>query len=492
MLESRELLEIKNSKLRVERWVDSLEPLLETRQELMAGLAQGAFKLEDDIARFNNGLRVPCDLIPIISLWARRGPAILCSYSHPEEFNLYTIIAQLNLVHLIDRLKIRGVIIGREQVAENWSETVALGENVIRPLNFGGIVPLDKLKADVFGIAGHKFGLVALDLDRHQELVSLTEEKIPELARVLEERFTQELDDALKEKSPGLTRRERFEARQEGIRGLITRRLFTVTRMVGDSGLAINRRPELRVNNLLFEVQQRFWGYILDERDDIFPRKLHEVTGIDGKLSSDNIGYLDLVTETLRLLTEARGVSVLKGLVGSTGEGLFLGCLDGQNVTLTVDKDTGDFLVMMTKTGEIKQSISDTEVLDFVGQNNFIPLAKAEMLALISGGVTLHMGSEYNSREKTLAVLGLEDNKFSGFRDYLGGLRIGTDLEQGSEPFLLGGTKGMPALLAFVLFGRNILRQMIFDQVGSDCGPKHMIDREIKKLVAEKLVEGLE
>ena len=486
MIETAELVEIENPKL-IEKWVDALEPPLETRQELMAGLAQGAFKLEDDTARFNNGLTLPSDLIPIISLWARQGPAILCSYSHPEEFNLYTIIAQLNLVKLIDRLKVSGVIIDREKVAENWYETVPLGESVTRPLNFGGIVPFDKLKADIFGIAGHKFGSVALDLDRHQELVSLAEEKIPELARVLEERLTLELDNALKEKSP---RRQRLEARQESIRRLITRRLFTVTEMVGESRFAINRRPGLRVNNLLFEVEQRFWGYILDGRD-VYPRKLHEVTGIDGKLSLDNIAFFDLVTETLRLLTEARGISVIKGLVGSTGEGLFFGCIDGQNVTLTVDKDTGDFLVLVTKTGEVKQSIPDTEMLRFVSQNNFMPLAKAEMLALISGGVTLHMGSEYNNREKALAALGLEDSKFAGFRDYLGGLRIGADLEQGSEPFLLGGTKGMPAVLAFVLFGRDTLRRMIFDRVGSDSGPKAMVDREIRKLVAEKLVEGI-
>ena len=67
MIETAELVEIENPKL-IEKWVDALEPPLETRQELMAGLAQGAFKLEDDTARFNNGLTLPSDLIPIISL----------------------------------------------------------------------------------------------------------------------------------------------------------------------------------------------------------------------------------------------------------------------------------------------------------------------------------------------------------------------------------------------------------------------------------------
>lgn len=474
----------------IKRWVNEISPALETREEILLGL-KNRTRIEGEEAILDNGIVIPSFLVPTMSLWAKRGPEILCSYCHPEEFDLYTFVAQLNLVQFIRGLGAKGFNISKERVVENWYETIALNESSVQPLNFGGIMPKDKLKADILGISSYKFGSEVVNLGKQRDIMLNLEREIPQISQTIVDRFSQELDDTIKEKLPSLTRRQRYETRQDEIKNLISRRLMTTTSFVDEALSRLSLKFKPTVNDLLFDVEQQFGGFVFDSERRGVPRKMSQVIGIEGKLSSENQEYFNLVTDTLSLLVEAKGPEVLKALVNSTGDGLFFGFIEGKNLIVTVDKNDNSFILMSTSTGETERTLVDSEVLGFVRQNKFVPLAKSEMLAIVSGGVTLHMGSEHGNREKVLKALKIDQTRFGPFTDYLRQLRIGADLEQGSEPFLLDGTKAMPAILAFVLFGQDSLRQMLISRVGADSLSVSLTEKEIKKLAAESLVGSL-
>lgn len=471
---------------RIERWINELTPTLVERERFILGL-KGEIKIRGDEA-FLQGMVVPSFLVPALSIW-EGGPTILCSYGHPEEFDLYKYIAQLNLVSLLDGLRDRGFDIPRDKVVENWYETVTLGESVTQPLNFGDMMPKDKLKADILGISGRKFGSATLDFEKQRELVSRFEGQVPRLAQTFVDRFVQELDDALKEKSPELTRRQRHEVRQDEIKKLISQRLFTITGLVDSALSTLSLRARPSINELLFEVEQRFGGLILGQ-PGLFTPTLSEVTGIVGTLSSKNTRFTQRVVDTLAVLMDSAGPAVLKRLVASTGDGLFTGVIGDQDLIVSVEKEDDSFILISARNGELEQKFTDDELIDFVRDNNFGPFAKTETLALVAGGSTLHMGSERGNREKVLAALNL-DPKFGEFIRYVRKLRIGGDLYQGNEPFLLDGSKGIPGILAFVLFGKE-LGQMIKARVGIDSLPDNLNESEIKKLAAVGLVESFQ
>lgn len=474
----------------VDRWARECLPIFGIRAQLVSDIVSGFVRGEGDRTVLQNGMEAPGFLLPIMRLWAEKGPIILCSYAHPEQFEFYKFMGQLNLVQFTDRMRARGVNIPMERVVENWYETVVIDRSVLEPLNLGKLFPREKLKADLLGVGNKRVGTETLDcteqLDRIEDL------DIRGIAEIIVNRFVIDLDEALKVQDSGLTRRERHNIRQGAIKDLIAGRIRELANLTDSVVMELRFKKDATLNEFLIEFEQRFAGIILGS-DTELPTKIGELTGVEGVLSSKNEGYFNLVLDTLDLLVEAKGPDILKGLVNSIGDGLFLGVIGGKEVVLTLDKDNDTFILMNNKTWEVEKRLKDQEVLAFVRANKLAPLAKPETLALVASGMTFHMGSEHGNRARAFSVLGLEDERFAEFRKYLESLRIGQDLEQGNRLFLLDGTKPIPAVLAFVLLGPEFLKQEMLKRAGVENKPQNLNEREMRQLTARRLVEdGLE
>lgn len=472
----------------IDQWVKDCLPVFQVRNNLVRDLLSGSVQQDNGTSVFQNGIRAPAFLVPIMELWARRGPTILCSYSHPEEFNLYKFMGRLNLILFLTRMKTAGIEIPSKKITENWYETVALTRSVTEPLNFGDFFPADKFKPNLLGLAGRKRGSEMLD--RKKQLEVLESIPISGIAQKIVDHVQNDIDETIKSTMPDLTRRKRYEMRQVTIRNIVSQRIseiINIAKSVLESGV-----DRLTINEFLTELEQRFAGMILNDKVRYgLPPRIDELTEIKGSLSSKNKDYLDLVMDTLVLLIEAKGVDVLRGLVNSTGEGLFLGLVRGKNVTLTIDKDANAFILMNDRTGEIEQRIPDAEIIELIRNNDLVPLAKSETLALVASGMVFHMGSEYGNRNRALLVLELETTEYSAFKQYLSNLRIGQDLEQGNGLFSLNGTKLIPAILAFVLLGKDFIRSEMIKEAGINNQPLTLSIQELKKLTAESLVKSL-
>lgn len=474
----------------VDRWVGECLPIFRIREHLAEELLSGSVVRDGASAIFQNGFKVPGFLVPIMEKWAKEGPIILTSYSHPEQFEMYKFMGSLNLTLFLERIKKEGIVVPTSRVVENWYETVALDRSVKEPLNVANIFPKDKLKVNLLGLSGYQFGSEAIDRDEQLDILKRVD--TDEIAQAIVARLTNDLDSELKLSNPNLTKQQRYEMRQVTIKDIISQRLSTIIRLADSSLSETFLRGASRINDFLFELEQRFGSHIFAEQQSYgFSSTMSDLTGIEAKLSSKNTGYFNIIIDTLALLIRAKGVEVLKSLVNSTGEGLFLGKIEGEDLALTVDKETNTFALMNNITGEITRSIEDSKILDFCSQNNFTPLAKPETLALVASGMVFHMGSEHGNRARALSALDLDGVEFRQFSTYASRMRIGQDLEQGNRLFLLGGTKPIPAVLAYVLFGKDFLRAEMMKMVGLRNEPYKLDELEVRHLAAQNLVKSI-
>ncbi len=463
----------------VDRWVASCLPIFRKREQLVGELTSGSV-----------GMEVPDFLVPVMRRWAEDGPVILCSYGHPEEFEMYKFMGNLNLAIFIEQMKRTGVLISPDQVMENWYETVALHRTVTTPLRFGDTFPMGNkfpIKHDLFGLGGFKSGLQACEFS--EQATALEEIDTKATAQAICDRLSGEIESELV--TLNLTRDKR-KIKREAIRNLLFSRLATVLGMAQSSLGKVRSEGGQTVDDFLIDLEQRFAGHILDA-DPRFgvSERISELTGIRSTLFSRNTRYLSLVHDTLDMLVSARGPSILKKMVSSIGDGLFAGSVDGKDLILTVDKERDRFIVTNKDSFETEEEVQDDQLMSFVLRNRFLPLAKAETLAIIAGGMTFHMGSEYSSRPKVLAALGIDQVQFPDLFIYLSGLRIGEDLEQGNNLFVLNGNQAIPAVLAFVLFGGEFLRAKMLEKAGVEFQPESLAEKEFKKLIARSLVESI-
>lgn len=471
-----------NSKERpmVDRWVTICLPALRMRKRLVDEITAGVIPLEGDVPDF---------LLPIMQRWAKEGPVILTSYGHPEELEMYKFMGHLNLALFLEKTREQGFSIPKDKIMENWYETVAFNRTVTEPLNVGETFSRDKLKADPLGLTGHRLGSETIDCDKQAAILEQVD--IEGISKTVVDLLTNELDDELKLSMFSLTRRERHEMRQTTIKNIIVQRLSVIIGLANSSLSEIRVRNKPTINDFLIEFEKKLAGFILDDQVKYGSfRKIGYFTGIEGVLSSGNENYLGLVIDTLHLIIKAKGVKVLKDLVDSTGEGLFLGVFDDKEMLLTVDKETARFILMNKKTYVAEQIIEDPELIDFVKTKRFFPLAKSETLALVASGMTFHMGSEYGNRAKALAVLNINEERYPQLYAYLTKLRIGQDLEQGNNLFAVNGGKAIPAVLAFLLLGRDFLRSKMLERVGVESRPESLTDKELRKLAAKSLVSN--
>lgn len=473
----------------LDRWVRETLPVFRIREGMVNDLLSGSIVQDIDTTIFQNGIKVPNFLIPIMKRWAQNGPAILCSYAHPEVFDLYKFTGRLNLVSFIDRMREQGVVIPKERVTENWYETVALDRSVTTPLKFGDTFPQSErfpIKHDLFGLGNFHYGTEVCDLDQIQEAMNVDSRTT---ASLILRRLSNEVETELV--ILGGNRLERG-VKRDILQGLLEQRLASVLGLVD---LVISNTVssgELTVNEFLINLQRQFAGHVLNGEHGI-GKDLDGVTGIESQLLSKNRKYLELVLDTLNDLISTRGSSVLKRLVAATGDGLFSGFVDDQDVLLTVDSEEDRFILMNKRSWETEKVVGDGKLIEFVRDNNLLPLAKAETLAILAGGMTFHMGSEYGSRPRILSNLGIKRADFPEFFDYLSGLRIGQDSEQGNGLFnLIGSERPIPAVLAFILFGERFLRAKILENIGLLSGAQKLHERELKSLVAKTLVKNLE
>lgn len=480
LIQNRNLIDELSSRERpiINTWATNCIPTLRTRERLANEITNGIIPMQGEVPNF---------LLPIMRRWAKEGPVILTSYSHPEEFETYSVMAHLNLVLFLEQIKKQGISVPKDKVMENWYETVALSRSVTEPLNVGETFPRDKLKADILGITGRRFGSESIDCDKQAAILEQVDGE--RISQAIVDRLTNNLDEELKSSMSTLTRKERHEMRQVTIKDLIFQRLSIIIGLVSSRLLEIRSKDKPTINDFLIDLEQKLSGLILDNQGEYgSPRKIGSITGIDGILSSKNESYLNLVIGTLELIIEAKGIKVLKDLVNSTGEGLFLGVVEGEDMLLTVNKETERFILMNKKSYSTEQVVQDQELIDFIRIKGFLPLAKPEILTLVASGMVLHMGSEHGNRARALNVLGINEERSPIFYAYLNSLRIGQDLEQGNNLFAVQGSQSIPTLLAFLLLGKNFLRSKMLEMAGVGFKPEALSDKDFRKLAAKSLV----
>lgn len=444
----------------INSWMESLVPAMEKRDQVASG---------------NSDLPIPAFLTPLQKLWSDVGPIIITSYSHPETINFYKYVGGINLSLVLAALNDAGFSLEKERVVENWYDTVDMDSTVKKPLSLGDVIPMD---VDLLGISQASSSLEPLAFSGKEYDTELVAQKI--IGKLTNELFLEMQRRSLDRRNRGLA--------QSSLEALIIKRISSITRISRNSflGVPLERR---RVGQFLFEFGQRFGGLIMS--DGQTNTRIKDITGIEGILASNNKAFMDLVLKTLEYLVMEKGAKVLKDLAPDMEE-LFLGTYEDKRCSIAVNSENGAFILCDRKTREILVEISDEDIISFVKQNGFIPFGKAETLAMIAGGVTFHMGSERGERDKAINALGIDCDEFRDFVKYLNSLRIGQDVEQGNYLFSVetipGKAKPVSAILAFVLFGKDFLRNEILGVAGRTNKARVLTKDEFKKLAAEKLL----
>lgn len=447
----------------VDKWTEPLVPMMKERNKLANG---------------ESSMLVPDFLIPIQRVWAEKGPTVLTSYSHPENVSFYKYVGSLNLALVLSRLSQHGISIPKSGVLESWYDTIELDSSAKKPLSFGDQFTSD---ADLLSLGNTSSSLEDLELPGR-------EFDVEKVADGLLGKLTNELFALMQNAEYDKVNRN---LAMGSLKALLIKRINTVTRISRASTASIAEDGKTRAGQYLFEFGQRFGGLILSDPEVEAESRSSFETGIEGTLASDNASFNNLVFETLDYLIEIKGPEVLKDLAPDSEE-LFLGTFMGVRSSIIVDPESRRLQAINRKTRAILQQIPDNEIVDFVRKNQFIPFGKTETLALIAGGVTFHMGSERGEREKAIEALGITE-EYKDFIDYLLKLRIGQDVEQGNYLIAIetvpGKYKPIPAILAYVLFGKKFIKSEIIKRAGKTKMPIIITKDDLKKLAAEKLFE---
>ncbi|HVT01142.1 MAG TPA: hypothetical protein VHE53_02800 [Patescibacteria group bacterium] len=481
MLEQFQNVENRQNNSLINEWVNTSLPFIQRRDQMVRDLQQGLVRTDGSDILFTSGLRAPLSLARTMTLWANEGPLILGSYCHPEQFDLYTAVASVNTSLFLKQLATRGRPLNSTEVSENWYETVALDRTLTAPFTYGDVF---NVRNDFLGLGSIKYGSELLSTETQQDMLKQVD--CLQIGRAITGRLSTEIFN--EQTALGLNKPQK-KKQQEDITLLISFRLQAVKDLAISSLEALGV-SQLRVDDFLMIFEQKFFGQIMKEKTFPLAPRLSDITGVEGKLFSKNERYLRLVFETLKILQDEFGPQIFKKLVGSTGEGLFFGDLNGRETDITVDPENASFALKDRKTGLSTGNLEDDEMLDFVTSNKFLPLAKSEMLALMSGSTTLHMGSEHGNREKVLAALGIDEARYPDFKAFMTGMRIGQDLEQGHPVIEIEGiSRFISPILLYALLGKDLLRSRLVAKSGTREPSDVFTNKEFKAFCARELIK---
>lgn len=427
------------------------------QKQLVASMVKGGFDqgLQD--------MGFPSFVIPVMKLWNEKGPDILSSFSHPEELDFDKITALFNL-QLYQQYMTGFYKLPLTNVLVNHYDTVPIKKSVRTPFRFGDFGST----YDLFAVGNEKTSDVSVDSGRGREVVEGFEQNIVQIKRDLFGKLENPLTQAMKEKGVFQNRREI----RLGIDVIIENRLSEIGDILS-TGLS---ERALTVADLLMKFNQEMVRRVFS-----LPTTLEDQFGFDSRLLSTNSDFLNLVRESIQMITEEKGVGFLKEFIGKEGEALCaIESGFGKRDLLTVVD--GQFVVVGD--GVARQELDDKQVEIMLSQGK--PLARLESIALFAGAKTLHMGSEYGIRPIFVEKLGITGEAAR----YVNGLRVSPDKKHGNFGIIMKGTElSPPTPLYFVLFGKERFANLVCSQAGRTNSPLEMSQAEFLKNCANTLVD---
>jgi hypothetical protein len=168
---------------------------------------------------------------------------------------------------------------------------------------------------------------------------------------------------------------------------------------------------------------------------------------------------------------------------------MFIGVDDEGKIIKMVQTEDNEIIIMDDKTYEAKEKVVCGQEIEIARKYNMTPMSKMEMLALVAGGTTIQMGSEYGMRDRIIKILGIEGR----FAQYLTGLRIGKDKEQGNEVFVLEETgKPIPSFLAHIFLGDSLIRDSLIGVIGKTAEPILIPEDRLKTMAIQNFVKSIQ
>lgn len=437
----------------VESWVDDTRDILEVRSQISSLLTAGK---TDEI--INMGF--PRDLVPVMLLWKDRGPDILTSFSHPEEMDLYKIIALFNL--RLFQMRVREEEVEFPRILINYYDTVEPKLSTTKPFQLGSFGS----DYDLFGLRTYYFN------DSSRELKARYIKTVPEIARKLIDQLGGNIGAEVKLLGSELNNINQRTIRKT-IENLVISRLDELANCFPDF------EHGFRDSQALMDFQRKLAGAIFST-----PDFLENIFGYECALFSQNQSYINLIKDSLKLIIESRGTDILKQII-EPGNGLALVKDRGARQMLTKNSN-GQFCLKIPGSLGEGQILEDADKVREIVCETGLSLAKLETLAIIAGGFTFHMGSEYGIRNVVLDAL---DIKNSQAYSYLSLLRISQDKEAGNEGILLQGNKNhIPLALAYVMFGKKGVRKLVEEKVGKTSERNILDVKGLKRISAQQLV----
>lgn len=456
------IIDEKQSYPLVDRWVAEIKNIHPIREKIT-----NCIDADDSQSLITMGF--PQELIPIMRLWRKQGPDVLCTFAHPEEIDIYKIVALFNTKLFQEKALSEGI--NCEKILVNYYDTVDMHRSAAKPLQMAQLGAND----DILGVAGCKSfqSIYQFQLEERHSSVQTT---------AIAETLINQLRGAVQPYIKTLHTKSVRIGKNEII-GEMTKNVQTRLRMllqIADHTLAFCGNP-CKVSDFLMRFQRNCAAEIFNGSS------LEERFGFETELFSAHSVFLSLVRESIRILIEQKGLSVLKNIIGP-GQGLALVIeSDGQKKLLTKDAEDNFSLVNSAREA---QTISENEACEHISKA--IPLGKLENLALIAGGYTLHMGSEYQTRENIVKTLGIAKEAYV----YCMKLRVGEDKEQGSECVMINNDNSRQKssvypslLLTFVLFGKSGVKKLIAQYVGKVSEPQYLTMQQFKDFSASQLFD---
>lgn len=448
----------------IDKFANQLKEVVPIRDKVVQNLEEG------NVTNLEK-MGFPQDIIPVMQLWKQEGPDILGSFAHPEELDLYKFVSLFNLKAFQKRMALSGVDFPK--ILINYYDTVLIGRSAEKPFKLGSFGS----DFNLFGVKEKEVGSSEVSKEKARDLKEKFKDESTKISDALFIQLREDVVYTMREKEAVKGRKKIV---LEGIKRGLERRVLNLATTF--EKIAPLQRSEITLSQLLMDFQKELGNIIFNS--PFSSLALEEQFGYESILFSKNDNFLNLVKESVKILIETRGIILLKSII-APWEGLAIIVQNGGD-RLMLTKDEENNFCFLDKFKEA-QRLPDDKVMRFLFQG--LPLGKLESLALIAGGFTLHMGSEYGIREKVVKILGASGEA----EKYLLGLRIGEDKEQGNEGILFQNLEKnsknyMPLPLMYVLLGRDGTKKFISQIVGETNKPYELGLADLRCFVAQQLV----
>ena len=447
----------------VDRWITDARPVLSIRK-----------RVEDAVEKNNTEVLIkmgfPETIHPLMKLWNKKGPDILTSFSHPEEFDTYKLIGALQLRQFLDQVDDNQF--KKPIIVLPYFDTVPVHKSAIKPLKVADI----GYDINIFGVLDDKkvSSTSSLSAETIGNAQSNFEQKIPTIASELIKSLQGDIIAANKATNRGIISSEVLIQTKQ----LIEQRLSILLDIYKHAAPTSRRQPR-KISRILMDTQQAIVSQIF--ANEIGNQSFETALGHSAVLASENINYLTLSRDSIKALPQEHCAHILKKSI-NPGEGLAVSINGGTRQVLS--KNSEDNFTLRDITGR-EEVITTQQAMSFATSE--MPLGKLEFIAMLGGGKTLHMGSEYNVRERIIDALGITGDA----KNYVMNLRIGNDKEHGVEAIQLDGTETyVPLALLYVFFGEKGVKNILSENLTTHRALV-MTRQQLRKSASESLVSAL-